>query len=310
MYLSADLGGRADLWVCRQQNGWWEPPQATDLPADPNEASLRFAPSLSPDGGTLYFTRGLIGDPLYFVDPRELFISDRSLWSATRADESWTAPQPLAFPIDTPDPQVVTTDPGISADGETLVFSSDRDGGSGKLDLWMSTREGDVWSQPLNLGPLVSSAADDRDPAFSADGNTLYFSSNRAGGFGNHDIWLTRKLQGQWTAPRNLGAGVNSAGDERGPYVSPDGWRLYFTGIRAGGEGFSDVWTAEFNCGAFDGNADGTIDAADFAHFHACAAGVQQPSSIPCSHADADGDRDVDLLDFAKLQACIRPTPR
>ena len=83
----------------------------------------------------------------------------------------------------------------IRADGLEIIFSSDRPGGSGGIDLWHSTREttSDVWSTPVNLGPVVNSSVEDRSPSLSADGETLFFSSGRVGGFGLLDIWMSTR---------------------------------------------------------------------------------------------------------------------
>jgi len=80
----------------------------------------------------------------------------------------------------------------ISHDGLLLFLGSDRPGGSGGHDLWVTTRAttNDPWGEPVNLGPTVNSSAPyDQTPSISADGSTLYFSSNRPGGIGDSDIY-------------------------------------------------------------------------------------------------------------------------
>ncbi len=134
--------------------------------------------------------------------------------------------------------------PNISADGLSLYFTSNRPGGSGNWDLWVTTRatEEDNWGNPVNLGPTVNSSSQEAQPCISADGLTLYFGSNRAGGSGNWDLWATRwvtprTMKDDWSNPVNLGSTVNSSSWEDGPCISSDGLELYF-------EQNSDVWLA------------------------------------------------------------------
>jgi hypothetical protein len=79
----------------------------------------------------------------------------------------------------------------IRTDGLELIFTSDRPGGLGGLDLWLSTRDTtrDLWTEPINLGPPVNGALNERSPALSTDGKTLFFSSNRPGGCGLGNLW-------------------------------------------------------------------------------------------------------------------------
>jgi Tol biopolymer transport system component len=138
--------------------------------------------------------------------------------------------------------------PSISADGLELYFydwQNPRPGGYGRVDLWVATRatKDDLWGEPVNLGPLVNSSARDQTPDISADGLSLYFASDRPGGHGNRDIWVTtRTMTGDpWGEPVNLGPTVNSSGADRGPSISADGLSLFFHSERSGGSGSRDI---------------------------------------------------------------------
>ena len=89
------------------------------------------------------------------------------------------------------------TDQGVSLrkDSREIFFFSTRPGGSGGNDLWTSTRQSahDAWSTPTNLGTPLNSSAADQQPSLSFDGRTLLFASNRAGGFGGTDIWMSTR---------------------------------------------------------------------------------------------------------------------
>jgi len=86
--------------------------------------------------------------------------------------------------------------PSVRLDGLEVIFDSDRPGSAG-ADLWMSAHEtvSEPWSNPVNLGSLVNSEADDIQPYLTADGQTLIFPSNRSGGSGNHDLYMSVRMK-------------------------------------------------------------------------------------------------------------------
>ena len=131
----------------------------------------------------------------------------------------------------------------ISPDGNTaLWFSRNRPGGPGGYDLWISRRAHGTWSaaQPVEF----NSPSRDFDPAFSADGTSVYFSSDRAGGFGGDDIYRVDVTTRGFGDPQNVGADVNSAGNEWAPMLSADGTTLLFSSNGRGGAGRMDLFTA------------------------------------------------------------------
>jgi hypothetical protein len=120
----------------------------------------------------------------------------------------------------------------LSSDGLELYFGSNREGGHGSVDIWVSTRETteDEWGSPENLGPVVNSSNEDMGVSLSTDGLELYFQSWRSNGLGRGDIWVTKRAaRGEpWSEPINLGPTVNSELDEYNPCLSADGLELYF----------------------------------------------------------------------------------
>jgi len=94
-----------------------------------------------------------------------------------------------------------------------------------------------TFGEPTNLGPIVNSADGDAGPSISADRLTLYFSSQRSGGSGLSDLWLTTRetIDDDWGEPVNLGPIVNSSSHDGGPSISADGLLLYFYSDRPGG---------------------------------------------------------------------------
>ncbi len=102
------------------------------------------------------------------------------------------------------------------------------------------------WSTPVNLGPMVNTASLDAGPAISKDALTLYFSSDRVGGIGSHDIWITKRptVDSPWETPVNLGSGINTDALEQVPALSRDEHWLFFNSDRAGGCGGVDIWAS------------------------------------------------------------------
>lgn len=133
--------------------------------------------------------------------------------------------------------------PTLSADGLTLIFHSKRTGGSGSNDLWMSTRMSleAEWDIPVNLGATINSSFSEQDACLSADGLTLVFNSNRPERAWAFDLWMATRsrLEDAWSAPVNLGAGVNSEAYDGGPALSADGLTLVFNSDRSGA---SQLW--------------------------------------------------------------------
>ena len=126
----------------------------------------------------------------------------------------------------------------ISADGQDLYFVSNRSGGYGNYDLWVTVRPttDDEWSEPTNLGPIVNSHHACMGPSISADGLTLYFSDmdyNKPylpGGVGSTDTWMVTRetTDAPWSSPVNIGQPVNYTGGDITPTTSADGLSLYF----------------------------------------------------------------------------------
>ena len=147
--------------------------------------------------------------------------------------------------------------PVISKDGLTLYFSSNRPGGLGGMDLWVSYRAstGADWGEPVNLGAPINTAADELHAALSRDEHWLFLTTNRAGGAGGNDIWRSYRAHAHedfgdfgWQAPTPV-AGINTAANEAGPsYLQDDqsgrSFLFFFSG-RPGGLGAADVYVAE-----------------------------------------------------------------
>jgi hypothetical protein len=273
----------------------WDPP--VNLGPVVNSTAADQHPAISKDGRSLYITSTRTGG-----------LGGLDLWVSHRDDDDspWGAPVNLGPGVNS---GVTDQAPTLSADGHRLYFHSDRDGGSGLIDLYVCTRtdvhDDFAWSAPVNLGPDVNSIYNDAGPTvlaeddgtttlwftvqdkpgglggfdiyrsilgtdgtFSApvnvtelnspardtrttirhDGKEMFISSERPGGIasgpGASDLWVATRAtrDDPWTTPENLGAVVNSTAFDGAPALSWDGKTLYFFSNRGGGQGGNDLY--------------------------------------------------------------------
>lgn len=134
----------------------------------------------------------------------------------------------------------------ISPDGKYLFFTGcNWTGGLGSCDIYVSKKENGVWTTPYNLGPPINTSGWESQPAISADGRTLYFVSNRSGGYGGNDIWKSELTdKGVWSKPVNLGGQINTPFDESAPYIHADNKTLYFASTGWPGFGQNDIFVS------------------------------------------------------------------
>lgn len=215
------------------------PFEPKNLGANVNTADFEYFPVLTADGLTLVCTRNKRRDE--GADYQEDFYI-----SFLKNDGEWGLAMNLGNPINTDDNEGAQT---MTADGQQLFFTGcNRRGGMGSCDIYRSFREGRSWSTPENLGPPVNSDKWESQPSISSDGKTLYFSSNRAGGKGGADIFVTHLApNGEWTEPRNLGDSINTAGYEETPFIHADGRTLYFTSNGHVSMGGKDIYMSRLD---------------------------------------------------------------
>ncbi len=246
--------GNCDLWVttrATKEDDWRTP---VNLGSTVNSSSWEYSPDLSADGLKLYF-----------VSSRPGGCGGDDEWVTTRATVSspWGTPANLGPTVNS---SGYDGCPSISHDGLMLTFNSDRPGGYGGWDVWVATRAttNDAWGTPVNAGPVVNSSAREHCTDIWSDGLLLFFVSERSGGFGRTDLWMTRRptTSDPWGPPVHFESPVNHSGLDHGPIASSDGSTFYFSSDRPGGSGGIDLWQMSITP-VVDFNGDGKVDIKD-----------------------------------------------
>ncbi len=202
--------------------------ELVNVGAGVNSIYRDYFPAITADGETMIFSRNVEGNEDFYISRKK--------------NNEWQAAVPLSNTINTT--QFNEGAQSISPDGMYLFFTGcNRPDGLGRCDIYMSHRNGSGWDTPFNLGAPLNSAYWDSQPAISPDGNTLYFVSNRPGGFGGYDLWKsTLNKEGEWETPQNLGPDINTPYDENTPFIHPDGKTLYFSSDGWPGMGNKDLF--------------------------------------------------------------------
>ena len=169
------------------------------------------------DGNTAYFTRSnqTRTNRLEFDSKHT---SNPQLYTSTKSGTSWSKPEKLAFN----NANFIYAHPALTSDDQTLYFSSNKDGGSGGMDLYMTVLTNGVWGEPKNLGPTINGPGDEAFPTLR-DNSTLYFSSDGQQTLGGLDILYSELKGDNWSSPIQLSYPLNSSMDDFGMvYIEKD----------------------------------------------------------------------------------------
>lgn len=178
------------------------------------------------NGSTMYFTRTNYLNQLGLDRNQNARLQ---IFESKYQNGKWTELKSLPFNSD----HYSSAHPTLSKDGKTMIFSSDRPGSKGGMDLWACERSGDSWGKPYHLGDSINGLGNEVFP-FLADNDALYFSSDfhAKGGFGGLDIYEARHAEGGWTSIRHLTTPFNSQYDDFGYIVGPEGSTGFFSSNR------------------------------------------------------------------------------
>ncbi|MEL6635747.1 MAG: OmpA family protein [Bacteroidota bacterium] len=221
----------------REEDGFAE---AQELPSDniSREGFHIGNLTVSPDASTMYFTRAQLGGN---------DLSSSKIYASNMGDEGWGPAQE----IDGLNGNYIVKQPTVGElfGNEVLIFASNMDGGFGGYDLYYSTRSGDGYTSPVNMGETINSKGDEETPYY-VDG-TLYFSSNGHPGIGGFDIFSSLWNGSNWSEPANIGKPYNSSVDDLYFTIDAEGYNGFVVSNRPGTRSVksktccNDIWVVQ-----------------------------------------------------------------
>jgi len=193
--------------------------EGTPMPDPFNKCSNEGGATLTIDNKYLYYAQSRMEGGAQL---------NTDIYYTSKTDEGWSEIKKMPL---INHPIYWDSQPTVSSDGNSIIFVSDRPGGFGKLDLYITTKDPVTkqWTAPKNLGPKINTKGNEKTPFLHSDSETLYFSSDGIYGYGGFDIYFTRKDdKGDWKTPENLGYPINGKEDDAGFFVSTGGEVGYF----------------------------------------------------------------------------------
>jgi len=183
-----------------------------------------YVPLLSADESVLIFTSRRKGSTGSHLDPYNHYFED--IYISYKENGGWTEAKNIGLNINTETHDACV---GLSSDGATLIIYRTNKNLTGG-DLYWSKLEGETWKKPIKFGSNINTEYQEPSASLTADGNKIYFSSNRPGGYGGKDIYrAVRFVNGEWSLPLNLGPTINTPYNEDAPFIHPDGKTLYYS---------------------------------------------------------------------------------
>ena len=185
-----------------------------------------YTPVITADESIMIFTsrrEGNVGkNTSSYLDQEEEFPME-DIYQSTKINDKWSEPMNLGTTVNTEDHDAAIA---LSPDGNQLFIYKDVQKG----DIYLSQKKGLDWSKPESLGDKINlEKSSEQSCSVTSEGKTLYFSSDRPGGYGGLDIWKSQKIKNEWSEPQNMGPKLNSKEDEDSPFIHPDGVTLYYS---------------------------------------------------------------------------------
>jgi outer membrane protein OmpA-like peptidoglycan-associated protein len=253
---------------------------------------------ISADESVIIYTSRRAGSTGGKIDPmlnehfEDVYISTKN------EDGTWAPAENMGENVNTNDHDAVAA---ISADGQRIIIYK---GKSGFGDLFECVLEGSEWSKAEDLGKNINTKNTHEPSAcYSPDGNVIYFVSDKGGGIGDHDIYMSRRDEkGKWGPAQNLGATINTKYKEDGVYMHPDGKTLYF-----GSEGhtsmggmdiFKSVLDVTNNTWSEPENLGYPVNTADQDAFFVISASGKHGYYMSSAQKDNKGLRDLYMITF------------
>ncbi|MBN2165021.1 MAG: OmpA family protein [Marinilabiliaceae bacterium] len=215
-----------------------------------NSSYDEYWPSLTADEQTLVFTVMIPKDTIAFkmgnLPKSALYYQEDFYFSQCNNDGQWFNREAIQPPLNSDQNEGAQS---LSADGNWMFFTGcGRPKSMGSCDIYFSQRTENGWAKPVNLGSSLNTPYWESQPSFSADGQTLYFVSNKPGGYGGRDIYSARVVSLKddgtpiFAEVKNMGPVVNTAKDENSPFIHPDNKTLFFSTDGWPGMGEMDIF--------------------------------------------------------------------
>ncbi len=217
------------IYMANMKGSSWD--KAFNIGPPVNQPRMHSATvGISPDGQTIYIYRDENGGDIFTTHLN---------------GTQWSTPEKLDENVDS---KYWEPSASVSADGQTLYFTSNRPGGFGGRDIYMSRLlPNGQWGKAMNLGPNINTQYEEDAPFISANDSTLYFSSTGHNTMGGFDVFSSaRDSNGHWSAPVNMGYPVNSPGDDIFFFPTSDGKGAYYSSFKDNGEGETDIYRITF----------------------------------------------------------------
>ncbi|MDB5152241.1 MAG: OmpA family protein [Mucilaginibacter sp.] len=207
------------------------PFKPVNLGPEINTTDDEYFPAITADENILIFTRKIN--------------NNEDFYESAKVDGKWQTATYLSDRINSSFNEGALS---LSQDGKIIFFTGcNRPDGLGRCDIYITQKKGNNWSTPFDVSPPVNSAGWESQPSISSDGRTLYFVSNRKGGYGGYDIWKSTLTEKGWSEPENLGPDINTAYDEQSPFIHPDDSTLYFCSNGWPGMGGKDLFISRLD---------------------------------------------------------------
>ena len=220
--LAYDNNYYEDIYISRRQNDQWSQPAS--ISSNINTEYHECAAAISPDGTQLFI----------YSDEGE-----GDFYYATFDGQAWSKPEPVSG-VNSAHRELSIS---VNAEGNKIYFSSDRPGGYGGFDIYVSVRNRfGEYGKPINLGPKINTPGNEDAPFIDPDGDILYFSSTGHLGMGGYDIFRSKLYNEKWTTPINLGYPINTAQDDNYFVIAGDNVYGYYATAREEGLGGNDIY--------------------------------------------------------------------
>ena len=223
------------------KNQWGEATNSSDLLNRINTKGMDAISHISPDGKTLYLTI----NTMILKSPKPKTKHSDLFYCKINRKGTWNSPKPMGKPLNS-----IFFDAAVSltADGSTAYFVSERIGGKGRSDIWVSYKEGNDWSKPENLGDVINTEGNETTVSVSPDGTYLFFSSTGLPGMGGYDVFVSKNNGSEWEKPVNLGYPINTVSDETHFVYYKEHQRAYyskFSSVENKGMGARDLFEVD-----------------------------------------------------------------